>query len=121
MRELKHVCIYIYIYIYIYICVCVCVCVYAMIHYIHNDGCPLDFDHGHLLCLMSSNPALYSTSPTPPSLNSMSSEVILQASQAATEFTSELTQPFSLACSDIIWVPDRFGTFTQMAFETSKR
>ena len=28
---------------------------------------------------------------------------------------------FSFACGDIIWVRDRFCTFTQMAFEISKR
>ena len=54
-------------------------------------------------------------------LNSMCSLVTLQVSQAATDFTTELAQPFSFAYSDIIWVLDRFCTFTQIAFETSKR
>ena len=92
------ICIYIYIYIYIYIC----------------DGCPLGFERDTLLYLMSSLP-----SPTP--LNCMCSLVTLQASQTATDFAAELAQPFSFVCSDIIWVRDRFCTFTQMAFETSKR
>ena len=45
----------------------------------------------------------------------------LQASHAATDFATELAQLISFVCSDIIWVQDRFCTFTQIAFETSKR
>ena len=56
-----------------------------------------------------------------PPLNSMCLLVTLQASQVTTDFTTELAQPFSFACSDIIWVQDRFCTFTQMTFETIKR
>ena len=54
-------------------------------------------------------------------LNCMCSYVTLQASQTATDFDTELAQPISIICSDIIWVQDRFWIFTQRAFETSKR
>ena len=54
--------------------------------------------------------------PTPPPLKLY---VTLQTSQTVTDFARELAQPISFVCSDIIWVQDRFCTFTQMAFETS--
>ena len=79
------------------------------------DGYPLGFERVYLPCLMSSTPSIL------PPLNSMCSLVTLQASPAATDFTTELAQPFSFTCGDIIWVQDRFCTFTQIAFETSKR
>ena len=86
---------------------CVCVCVYTHIHVC--DSCPLDFERDHLLYLMSFLPYF------PLKLYVFVGDS--SASQTATDFATELAQPFSFVCSDIIWVQDRFCIFTQITCE----
>ena len=58
-------------------------------------------------------------SPTP-YLYSMCSEVTLQASQTEIDVTIELAQPFCFSCSAIIWMLDRFCSFTQRLLKPAR-